>query len=512
MNNMLFIAFLFLCPSSITSFVTNNNNNNNNNILKREKCSNRLMMNKNSNIVTAIANNANANVATNIANANTGTNTAKKAILLASSTIKSVTSSTASSVAEASSVAAATAATAGTSATVGSSTAAATVSAVSAVVGSTSGPSIMVSYHIFNILIIILYYTHLLSFYIIFLYKPHANLAVRLDQPLPIPSNIQNNIIKEIGSYIFLLGKTKILPLLKNDNIQFFIKIASITILWDILSSSRILKSSKSKSSELSESSSDMKVKVKSSLLLRLFKLSSNKSSTSAATRSTTRSTGTAITNKIKSIPILYKVSSQISTFSQRTKGTYLRFRDTISQKRSISNILGIHNNNHKNNNNKNNNNSNSSNKYTTTIATLNSKTGYGTATFKSKELIGKSGYIRYNFSLEKKTDVTGCQMGQLLSICCLNLKGNICKGDFYIENKAVRRLRSSNSSSSRKEEGCFSIIVPDVNREREEFGNDHDNEKLEGSYDESGRGLVSFIVLNCFCYLLFLLFFALID
>ena len=59
-------------------------------------------------------------------------------------------------------------------------------------------------------------------------------------------------------------------------------------------------------------------------------------------------------------------------------------------------------------------------------------------------------------------------------------------------------------------EEGCFSIIVADIDREIEEFGNDHDNgndNKLEGGCDGSGRCLGVVIIKFLFCFYYLLLF-----
>ena len=64
--------------------------------------------------------------------------------------------------------------------------------------------------------------------------------------------------------------------------------------------------------------------------------------------------------------------------------------------------------------------------------------------------------YVEYTFDLPKQENTLPLELGQQISLCCLDSSQNMVKGDFYL-------------SSSRFQQGSFSIILP-YNRSTEEM------------------------------------------
>ncbi len=75
---------------------------------------------------------------------------------------------------------------------------------------------------------------------------------------------------------------------------------------------------------------------------------------------------------------------------------------------------------------------------------------GWGVCRLTSKTKVGRSNFIQYDFSLPKTDNVLNLALGQQLSMCCLDKKDSVAKGDFYI-------------FSDRNQLGSFSILAPDI-------------------------------------------------
>jgi len=50
-----------------------------------------------------------------------------------------------------------------------------------------------------------------------------------------------------------------------------------------------------------------------------------------------------------------------------------------------------------------------------------------------------KSGYVKYLFELPNRGDSLNLSLGQSLSLCCLDKKNNVVKGDFYVRGRNKR-------------------------------------------------------------------------
>ncbi len=80
---------------------------------------------------------------------------------------------------------------------------------------------------------------------------------------------------------------------------------------------------------------------------------------------------------------------------------------------------------------------------------------GWGKCTLRSKKTLGKKGsFVQFDFDLPQKDFVLPLQLGQKLSLCCLDENDNIAKGDFYLFNPRTTK-------------GYFSILAPYGNIEK---------------------------------------------
>lgn len=88
---------------------------------------------------------------------------------------------------------------------------------------------------------------------------------------------------------------------------------------------------------------------------------------------------------------------------------------------------------------------------------------GWGVCTLHSKRRLGKSSFIKYDFDLPRKDNVLPLQLGQQLSLCCLDSGRNVAKADFYPYVQTTAKL------------GRFAILAPN-------YGTQMDNEYAVGS------------------------------
>ena len=76
---------------------------------------------------------------------------------------------------------------------------------------------------------------------------------------------------------------------------------------------------------------------------------------------------------------------------------------------------------------------------------------GWGVCTLRSKRRLGKTSFVQYDFDLPEPEYVLPLDLGQTVSMCCLDNDGNVGKGDFF-EYKPTSNTKP----------GGFAIISPD--------------------------------------------------
>ena len=84
---------------------------------------------------------------------------------------------------------------------------------------------------------------------------------------------------------------------------------------------------------------------------------------------------------------------------------------------------------------------------------------GWGVCTLRSKKKFGKTSFVTYEFDLPKSNFVLPLKLGQQIELCCLDNRGNVAKGDFYVYHPAA------NPSLGR-----FSIIAPNKSAMENEY------------------------------------------
>eukprot|EP00957_Ditylum_brightwellii_P042447 3214504-Ditylum_brightwellii.AAC.1 len=57
---------------------------------------------------------------------------------------------------------------------------------------------------------------------------------------------------------------------------------------------------------------------------------------------------------------------------------------------------------------------------------------GWGVCMLRSKEQIGRSPFVRYDFDLPRADYVLPLSLGQTITLCCLDESDNIVEGNFY--------------------------------------------------------------------------------
>lgn len=80
---------------------------------------------------------------------------------------------------------------------------------------------------------------------------------------------------------------------------------------------------------------------------------------------------------------------------------------------------------------------------------------GWGVCSLRSKRRLGKSSFVQYEFDLPRPDNTLHLELGQQISLCCLDSSNSVAKGEFYLYNGAASKL------------GTFSILAP--NRTPEE-------------------------------------------
>jgi len=88
-----------------------------------------------------------------------------------------------------------------------------------------------------------------------------------------------------------------------------------------------------------------------------------------------------------------------------------------------------------------------------------NENEGWGVCTLRSKRRLGRSSFVQYEFDLPEPDWVLPLELGQLISVCCLDNHSNVAKGEFFpYKPDAKPRL------------GTFSILAPNRTPTENEF------------------------------------------
>jgi ferredoxin-NADP reductase len=75
---------------------------------------------------------------------------------------------------------------------------------------------------------------------------------------------------------------------------------------------------------------------------------------------------------------------------------------------------------------------------------------GWGVSTLRSRKRFGKTNFIQLEFDLPEPDYVLPLELGQQISLCCLDNEGNVARGDFFPFSPTVNPKL-----------GTFSILVP---------------------------------------------------
>lgn len=86
------------------------------------------------------------------------------------------------------------------------------------------------------------------------------------------------------------------------------------------------------------------------------------------------------------------------------------------------------------------------------TFSTEEKNVGWGVCSLRSKKRLGKSSFVQYDFDLPNPNEFIQLDLGQQLSLCCLDNNQNVAKGDFFLYHGGHRE----NSML-----GTFSILAP---------------------------------------------------
>jgi hypothetical protein len=77
-------------------------------------------------------------------------------------------------------------------------------------------------------------------------------------------------------------------------------------------------------------------------------------------------------------------------------------------------------------------------------------QSGWGVCTLHSKRRLGKSNYVQYEFDLPQADYKLSLELGQKISLCCLDNNSNVAQGDFFPYTPSVT-----------PKPGSFSILLP---------------------------------------------------
>ena len=124
-----------------------------------------------------------------------------------------------------------------------------------------------------------------------------------------------------------------------------------------------------------------------------------------------------------------------------------------------------------------------------------NDNEGWGVCTLRSKRRLGRSSFVQYEFDLPESDFVLPLDLGQQISVCCLDNHSNVAKGEFFCYNP-----------DSRTRLGTFSILAPNRTPTENEFaiGDDAANfvsEACVASWWLTTCGLVVLRVALVFCW-----------
>ena len=75
---------------------------------------------------------------------------------------------------------------------------------------------------------------------------------------------------------------------------------------------------------------------------------------------------------------------------------------------------------------------------------------GWGVCTLRSKKRLGKSSFVQYDFDLPQSDEYIHLDLGQQLTLCCLDNTNTVAKGNFYLYH-----------SDSSDKLGQFSVVAP---------------------------------------------------
>lgn len=84
---------------------------------------------------------------------------------------------------------------------------------------------------------------------------------------------------------------------------------------------------------------------------------------------------------------------------------------------------------------------------------------GWGVCTLRSKRRLGRSSFVQYEFDLPEPDYVLPLDLGQQVSLCCLDSTNNVAKGEFFPYN-----------AETKKRLGSFSILAPNRTPPENEF------------------------------------------
>lgn len=74
---------------------------------------------------------------------------------------------------------------------------------------------------------------------------------------------------------------------------------------------------------------------------------------------------------------------------------------------------------------------------------------GWGVCSLRSKRRLGKTSFVQYDFDLPRSDNTVQLELGQQLSVCCLDNNSSVAKGEFYLYHGEAPKL------------GTFSILAP---------------------------------------------------
>jgi hypothetical protein len=84
---------------------------------------------------------------------------------------------------------------------------------------------------------------------------------------------------------------------------------------------------------------------------------------------------------------------------------------------------------------------------------------GWGVCTLRSKRRLGRTSFVQYEFDLPSPDYVLPLDLGQQISLCCLDNANKVAKGEFFPYN-----------SEAKKRLGSFSILAPNRTPPENEF------------------------------------------